>query len=447
MFPTDEVAGRSLDEVVERARAVSSQIARLQAEQVTLIGEIDQRGGTFDGTTTAFVSWQCGLQPGEARRALSLARRLPSVGRIQQAFADGALSEATVRLLATVATPANESSLLATAEVATAAQLCTLVRRYRAIPDPSNADDDDDDDADDDREAPSDLRLHWDDGRLHQHGDFAPADGLDLEQALRLALDHRRAECADRNDLDGLLPDELAPRDHAAALLRLARAYLAGHTTEAGLVPEGHHTLIVTSARALAAHTTGDDTGSNDAGDPTYQPGGPALPAWLAAARACQGSVSALVLDHGQPVTTTVEARFATPAQKRALLARDGCCRFPGCGLAAGLIGHHVVEFDDGGPTRLDNLVLLCRHDHNLVHRKGYTISTTAPGRHTFRRADGTLVPAVNPRPPRSTTGPPPPPGRRTVSARDPLTGFSADVVLHDWLVVDRGRSPEVASA
>ena len=49
----------------------------------------------------------------------------------------------------------------------------------------------------------------------------------------------------------------------------------------------------------------------------------------------------------------------------------------------------------DGGPTRLDNLVLLCRRHHRLVHEGGFAVSWEAQDTVVFRRADGTVLPLV----------------------------------------------------
>jgi predicted restriction endonuclease len=35
---------------------------------------------------------------------------------------------------------------------------------------------------------------------------------------------------------------------------------------------------------------------------------------------------------------------------------------------------HHVWAWEDGGPTRLDNLVLLCSRHHHLAHKPGWTL-------------------------------------------------------------------------
>ena len=60
------------------------------------------------------------------------------------------------------------------------------------------------------------------------------------------------------------------------------------------------------------------------------------------------------VLDVGR------KTRTIPPALRRALASRDQHCRFPGC-EARRCDAHHVKHWADGGATKLDNLVLLCR--------------------------------------------------------------------------------------
>lgn len=67
------------------------------------------------------------------------------------------------------------------------------------------------------------------------------------------------------------------------------------------------------------------------------------------------------ILDVGRAV------RVATPAQRRALALRDrGCvvCRRPPTWCDA----HHKTHWVNGGATDLDNLVLVCRYHHSLIH-------------------------------------------------------------------------------
>ena len=67
------------------------------------------------------------------------------------------------------------------------------------------------------------------------------------------------------------------------------------------------------------------------------------------------------------------KTRTVPPAIRRALDHRDGGCRFPGCGLRF-CDAHHIKHWADGGETRLDNLVLLCRRHHRAVHEDGFRV-------------------------------------------------------------------------
>lgn len=68
--------------------------------------------------------------------------------------------------------------------------------------------------------------------------------------------------------------------------------------------------------------------------------------------------------------------RFANRHQRRALLARDGGCIFPGCDRPASWCdAHHVDEWDQGGPTDIENMGLLCRHHHRVTHRPGWVMA------------------------------------------------------------------------
>jgi len=59
--------------------------------------------------------------------------------------------------------------------------------------------------------------------------------------------------------------------------------------------------------------------------------------------------------------------RLASPALRHAVGLRDGHCAFPGCEVAVYRCElHHIRPWQDGGPTRLDNLVALCVRHHHL---------------------------------------------------------------------------------
>ncbi len=72
---------------------------------------------------------------------------------------------------------------------------------------------------------------------------------------------------------------------------------------------------------------------------------------------------------------------------RTALIERDRACVVPGCWMTAGLEIDHVLPFGDDGPTKLDNLALLCHHHHHLKTFGGWTLTrtgTTASGSPTW---------------------------------------------------------------
>ena len=74
-----------------------------------------------------------------------------------------------------------------------------------------------------------------------------------------------------------------------------------------------------------------------------------------------------------------------------ALVVRDGHCRLvPGCDRGpAWCDAHHVVPWEDGGPTSLDNMVLGCSRHHHLLHRQHWRQHLARDGTLTIETPDG----------------------------------------------------------
>ncbi|HEX2185597.1 MAG TPA: DUF222 domain-containing protein [Chloroflexota bacterium] len=93
---------------------------------------------------------------------------------------------------------------------------------------------------------------------------------------------------------------------------------------------------------------------------------------------ACDAGLVPIVLnEESLPLDVGRAKRLVNPSQRRALVARDKGCAFPGCHLSARWAdAHHIQHWIDGGPTDLHNLVLLCRRHHRLLHdkRSGWSI-------------------------------------------------------------------------
>jgi hypothetical protein len=102
---------------------------------------------------------------------------------------------------------------------------------------------------------------------------------------------------------------------------------------------------------------------------------------WQLSQVLCDATVSAVAatlkgipFDVGTPLT-------AIPARnRRAIVTRDRCCRFPHCSRPARWCEiHHIRERDNGGTHELSNLVLLCTYHHREVHRRGITLVWNGP--------------------------------------------------------------------
>ncbi|MDD7920324.1 HNH endonuclease signature motif containing protein [Actinomycetospora callitridis] len=91
---------------------------------------------------------------------------------------------------------------------------------------------------------------------------------------------------------------------------------------------------------------------------------------------ACDADVVPVVLgSRSEPLDVGRRQRTVTDAMRRALDIRDGGCAFPGCDRPPRRChAHHIRFWGHGGDTSLDNLVLLCRHHHQVIHHGHWTV-------------------------------------------------------------------------
>jgi hypothetical protein len=83
-----------------------------------------------------------------------------------------------------------------------------------------------------------------------------------------------------------------------------------------------------------------------------------------------------------QPLEVGRTTRTVAPAQRNALVVRDGGCAFPGCDRPQGWCeAHHLRHWAHGGPTDLANLALLCWAHHRAVHEGGWQLQRDPDGR------------------------------------------------------------------
>jgi hypothetical protein len=100
----------------------------------------------------------------------------------------------------------------------------------------------------------------------------------------------------------------------------------------------------------------------------------------LAGSDPCRKSLPSLLLEASREVLYVGRAqRVVPPRLRRALEARDRHCAFPGCRAHVRRTqAHHVHEWEHGGRTDEDNMILLCVRHHHAVHEGGWTITRAA---------------------------------------------------------------------
>ncbi|GLZ31767.1 HNH endonuclease [Lentzea sp. NBRC 105346] len=94
---------------------------------------------------------------------------------------------------------------------------------------------------------------------------------------------------------------------------------------------------------------------------------------------ACDAGIIPIVLGgESQPLNIGRKTRALNAGIRRAIVARDHGCAFPGCDRPPRHCeGHHVRHWADGGETSSDNCVLLCRRHHDLIHHSDWEVKIT----------------------------------------------------------------------
>jgi Domain of unknown function (DUF222) len=177
-----------------------------------------------------------------------------------------------------------------------------------------------------------------------------------------------------------------AAQQRADALVEIARTYLAGKPARGNLP----HMLVLTDLPTLH----GDHVGTCQLADGTR------IAPDTARRIACDAKIQDLVLnDTGVPLALGRSARTFTPDQFRALVARDGGCRC--CGASPEHCdAHHVNEWNNQGPTDIDNGMLLCRYGcHRGTHEGHWQVTGNPNGRLTFTDQDGNPIATTEPQP------------------------------------------------
>lgn len=119
---------------------------------------------------------------------------------------------------------------------------------------------------------------------------------------------------------------------------------------------------------------------------------GDRIPTHIATRLAENAHLQRVFMAASKVVDLGTSVRYASESQYRALLARDGGCRWPGCHIPGAWCEiDHLVPFEEGGATSLENLAMWCSHHHHEKHRPGVQVLGDATNLR-LRLADGTMI-------------------------------------------------------
>ncbi|ORL37021.1 HNH endonuclease [Prescottella equi] len=403
-------------DLVRSVIEMSREIERLEALRAVAVAEIDERAVSFD--TLGFRSvkqWLAAntlLEVPAAARILALGRMLARQPEIADAFNAGDISaehasligkfcETPPRGMPNEALDSCRKVLLdaASGPAATTMTVRTCISRLERIFESDELPPSEDTER---NEFHVSKTLN---GRVAVKGDLDAVTGEMLLTALS-------ALTKPRNPMDDPAGARTPARQRADAFAEILRRYLDSGDApiEGGERPHlSLHVNAADLARSEAAHEwVKPDGGSDLFGDTDIARMPHMGPLSIATARrlACDCHLTPIVMDDGVPLNLGRTSRTVSKKQRRALIARDHGCAFPGCGTPpAHCEGHHVKHWADGGPTDLDNLVLLCRYHHTLLHHSHWDVKIGAD-RHPWFTPPSTVDPYKKPVPAHNRAGP-----------------------------------------
>ena len=372
-----EVLFKELAELAGQRNAIDGRIVEIVAE----LDRDELWGATGARSVAALVAWKTGSSPANADTVATVAHRLGAFPRCVQGMREGRLSLDQVGVIAGRAGEGSDEHYAALARVATVSQLRTAVK-LEPRPEP-----------DSEPEPQPSITKSTDDEFTCWRIKLRHLDAAKFDAALQ---SHRDALIAEwKHDHDKGDKGDKGPSDQRPPLPTTNEAFMrlvdAGWDAEVARRPHGYHTTVVVhldvEQRAAALHL------------------GPLLSDAERRYLSCDATCEVWFERHGQVIGSGRSSRLINRRLRRALEHRHPTCAVAGCGATRGLHAHHIRHWEDGGPTELDNLVLVCPYHHRLHHRGVITITGPAHQLRVTDSAGRALSPGSLARPP---TRPPP---------------------------------------
>lgn len=352
------VAERRFDEIEAELAELCGQRNVIDGRIAELLAEVDREGllaGTGLRSLEHFATWQLGCSRGRAQDLTSIAARLDDLPLVTGLLREGRLSLDQVAPIARKA-PSDPEVDQHYADLVPAMTVTQIRKALRSAPKPSDAPA---------RPEPPERQVHtwWDDDDCWNASVRLPKlDGATAEAALQSHRDVLVNEWkAAHTDRTGRGADDIAVPPFPTLADAFVRLLEHGWDADATARPHGHRTTVVlhveVESKVAELHL------------------GPALTDAERRYLCCDAKVETWFERDGTPLGAGRTTREIPRRLRRALERRArGCCEVPGCSATAGLHAHHLIHWEDGGPTELWNLLLCCPFHHRAHHAGLITI-------------------------------------------------------------------------
>jgi len=343
----------------ERLEVLFDELAELAGQRnaidgriVEIVAEIDHDeiwGITGARSVSAIVAWKLGITSTNANAIAAVAHRIDEFPLCTAALRKGSLSLDQVGVIAGRAADGSDEHYAQLASVASVSQLRTAVKMEpRPKPPGPQAD------------PQRTITTRSGQDTTTWNITLPDEEAATFDAALQSHRDALVTEYKNDHDTDDSVNAPPFPNT-VDAFMSLVEA---GWDTEVARRPHGQRTTVVVHLdikdRIAALHL------------------GPLLTDGDRQYLTCDATCEVWFERDGQPIGAGRSTRTINRRLRRALEHRDATCAVPGCTATRGLHAHHIQHWEDGGPTELHNLVLLCPYHHRAHHRGDITITGPA---------------------------------------------------------------------
>jgi len=372
-----------LEQLFDELSELTGQRNAIDGRIVDIVAEIDRGNGLWGNTgcrsIAALVAWKTGVSSRNAETIVAVAHRVEEFPRCVEGLREGRFSLDQVGVIAERAGAGSDEHYVELVEVATVNQLRTAVK-LEPRPDADPRPDPD----------PQVAKTRTDAKYTAYRIVLPTVEAAKFDAALATHHDALIADWKRDRDATGQQPSDVSP-----AFPTLVDGFMsvveASWDAEATRRPHGARTTVVMHVdvkdRVAALHL------------------GPVLSQADRQYLSCDATCEAWFHRDGQPIGAGRTTRTISRRLRRALEHRHPTCAVPGCGATRGLHAHHIIHWEHGGATELNNLVLLCPYHHRLHHRGAITITGPADRLKVTNDQGEALVSGSLARPP---TRPPP---------------------------------------